>query len=76
MTETAKTYQDYEEITAAVDRGELVRHHTAYARGYYSRKADPLVCPYKGRFGIGYVVVKPAYHTTRYHWVTYYVVND
>lgn len=70
--EDTKTYQD---IVAAYDRGELVRHHTAYARGYYSRKADPFVLPYKGRFGVGYIVISATYTTTRYHWATYYVVK-
>lgn len=62
----------YEDLKTAVDRGDLFRHHTAYACGYYSRKADPFVLPYKGRFGVGYKVISAAHNTTRYHLITYY----
>lgn len=54
--------------------------HTAYKRGYMSRKCTSIpskavaagqITPYEGRFGNGYTVETPAFNTTRYHWITY-----
>lgn len=54
-------------------------HHTAYYKGYVSRKADydhlP-VTPYKGRFGTGYTVDLPSYRSTRYCRRQYYVLKE
>ena len=54
-------------------------HHTSYARGYVSRKADydslPAV-PYKGRFGTGYTVDLPSYESTQYCRRQYYVLKE
>ena len=54
-------------------------HHTSYALGYVSRKADydhlP-VTPYKGRFGTGYTVDLPSYQTTQYCRRQYYVLKE
>lgn len=52
-------------------------HHTASARGYISRRwIDRPAEPYQGRFGTGYIVRRPRWDTTRYHWVTYYIKED
>lgn len=54
-------------------------HHTSYARGYVSRKADydslPAV-PYKGRFGTGYIVDLPSYESTQYCRRQYYILKE
>lgn len=54
-------------------------HHTSYAKGYVSRKADyehlP-VTPYKGRFGTGYTVDLPSYESTRYCRRQYYILRE
>jgi len=63
----------HEDLKAAIARGALVKHHVAYAKGYYSRRAEPTVSAYKGRYGAGYIVDSAAYNTTRYHLVTYYI---
>lgn len=53
-------------------------HHTAYYKGYVSRKADydhlP-VTPYKGRFGTGYTADLPSYESTRYCRRQYYILR-
>lgn len=53
-------------------------HHTAYYKGYVSRKADydslPVI-PYKGRFGEGYIVDLPSYESTRYCRRQYYIMR-
>lgn len=53
-------------------------HHTSYARGYVSRKADyddlP-VHPYKGRFGSGFIADLPSYESTRYCRRQYYIMK-
>lgn len=54
-------------------------HHTSYARGYVSRKADYYnlpVHPYKGCFGTGYTVDLPSYISTRYCRRQYYVLKE
>lgn len=59
-------------------KSNYAEHHTSRARGYISRKTGGIVKPYKGRFGKGYKVYTPAYDSTRYCFITYYVkeVND
>ena len=48
-------------------------HHTSWVSGYMSRKSDPVVESYKGRFGEGYAVYSPSWQSTRFHHVTYYI---
>lgn len=48
-------------------------HHTASARGYISRRAEPTPESYTGKYGHGYIVRRPRWDTTRYHYVTYYI---
>lgn len=48
-------------------------HHTGTRRGYISRKTDGIVKPYTGKFGIGYVVIRPRWDTTQYVYVDYYI---
>lgn len=48
-------------------------HHIASQRGYLSRKGDPKVEEYSGRFGSGYKVTKPRWDTTQYVTVEYYI---
>lgn len=54
-------------------------HHTSYAKGYVSRKAEydslPAV-PYKGRFGTGYTVDLPSYESTQYCRRQYYILKE
>lgn len=52
-----------------------VEHHTATMRGYISRKVECVVKPYVGRFGIGVKVLTPRTDTTRYVYVSYYILN-
>lgn len=59
------------------DRYEL--HHTAYYRGYVSRKEDLVELPanpYEGRFGRGYTVDLPSYVSTRYCRRQYYILRE
>lgn len=54
-------------------------HHTAYYKGYVSRKAnyaDLPVVPYKGRFGTGYTVDLPSYESTQYCRRQYYILRE
>ena len=51
----------------------FTEHHTARVRRYVSRKIDGIAEPYKGKFGTGYKVYEPAWDSTRYCYVTYYV---
>ena len=53
-------------------------HHTSYARGYVSRKADYDELPvhrYKGRFGTGYTVDLPSYESSQYCRRQYYILR-
>lgn len=71
-----KKYLSIEEIERMEENGTLVYHHTAYFRGYVYRTIGAYAEPYKGRFGEGYVVRSPNYHSTTYSYISYYVYPD
>lgn len=55
-------------------------HHTSLAKGYFHRANSSIypggqvwVCEYSGKFGKGYVIEYPAYHTNNYHWKKYMI---
>ncbi len=49
-------------------------HHTATRREYISRKCvDGVLRSYKGRFGEGFVILRPRWDTTQYCYCEYYV---
>ena len=48
-------------------------HHTSRCRGYVSRKIDGVIRPYRGKFGEGYAVLSPAWDSTTYCYITYYI---
>ena len=48
-------------------------HHTAWCRGYISRKEDYRDYHYKGRFGEGWTVERPSRDSSYYHYITYFV---
>lgn len=48
-------------------------HHTASRRGYVSRSSSGKVEEYNGRFGKGYIIVRPRWDTTQYVYIEYYV---
>lgn len=60
-------------------KGRFVYHHSARCRGYVSRK-----CPegqlenidYKGRFGEGVTIKTPAYDSTQYCYIEYYIFEE
>jgi len=48
--------------------------HSARCRGYVSRKnPEGIRKTYKGRYGTGYVVYRPAWDSTRFCWVDYHI---
>lgn len=49
------------------------RSHTSRHRGYVSRKGSQPFVPYKGRFGEGYTRLTPAWDSTLYCFITYYI---
>lgn len=63
-------------ITIKEIRAQYRAHHTSRARRYISRKVEGVVEEYKGRFGIGYKVYAPAWDSTTYCFVTYYVKRE
>lgn len=61
-------------ITELDNNPQYYEHHTAYKRGYLSRRATYTEAePYAGKFGVGYTFEHPAWHTTNYHYITYYI---
>ena len=50
-------------------------HHIASRRGYISRKSAGEVETYKGRFGEGYIILRPRFDTTNYIYVEYYIAD-
>lgn len=51
-------------------------HHKASRRGYISRKSSGKVETYEGRFGKGYIIVRPRWDTTQYVTIEYYIEED
>jgi hypothetical protein len=47
-------------------------HHTAWFKGYVSRKVDPIIAPYKGHFGTGYTIAWNDGRSTQYSRVEYW----
>ena len=65
-----------DELKKLVEQGSIKELHTSYRRGYISRKSKGVVSSYKGRFGHGFVVDSPCYHSTQYHFRTYFVYTE
>lgn len=68
----------FNELNEKVERGEIKYMGTAWARGYVSRKVDEngdigYIERYNGRYGKGYKRHIPAWNSTRYHMVVYYI---
>ena len=55
---------------------EYYLHHTATRRGYESRKTDGVIKEYNGRFGTGYIIVRPRFDTTQYVFYEYYIRKE
>ena len=64
------------ELKKLVENGSMKELHTSYRRGYVSRKLKGIVSPYKGKFGNGFVLDSPCYHSTLYHYRTYFVYAE
>ena len=58
-----------------VENNKVFFHHSARYRAYISRKSNGIVEPYRGRFGAGYVHYRPAFDSTTYCFVDYYIFN-
>lgn len=53
-----------------------ILYKTSYHRGYVSRKSDMDALPaekYKGKYGEGYYVLCPCYHSTEYCLKEYWI---
>ena len=48
-------------------------HHVAAKAGYVSRKLECIREAYRGRFGEGYILLRPRRDTKRYVWCEYWV---
>ena len=69
----------FPELTEMVKSGALYIHHSAYFSGYVSRTRkdeDIVAYPYKGHFGVGYVVDFPNWNSTRFSYRTYYIFTE
>lgn len=62
-----------QELMAKAKAGEVVVRHTSTMRGYVSRKSDGKVISYKGRFGEGFIHLKPRWDSSQYVSATYYI---
>lgn len=54
----------------------LVYHHTSLCRGYVSTKSGGIVVGYSGKFGDGVTVKEHSNRSTRYCYISYYVLNE
>ncbi len=61
------------EERVAYIRDNMQLHHTAWKRGYESRKGDGTAHEYHGRYGDGWTIVAPSWKSTMYCHVEYYI---
>ena len=69
----------YQQLSEMLNEGTLYEHHSAYFSGYVSRTRkdeDIIAYPYKGHFGVGYVVDFPNWNSTRFSYRTYYIFTE
>ena len=69
----------YQQLREMLHEGTLYEHHSAYFSGYVSRTRkdeDIIAYPYKGHFGVGYVVDFPNWNSTRFSYRTYYIFTE
>ena len=67
------------QLDKMVASGKIKKHHTSLTRGYFSRTVDPdkVQCePYKGKFGKGYTYESAYWDSTRYHLITYFILEE
>lgn len=72
----AAVFADYDYETAVRtlrDVYGLHLHHIAAKAGYVSRKLECIREQYHGRFGDGYVLLRPRWDTKRYVWCEYWI---
>ena len=50
--------------------------HTGSRHGYESRKGEGRIEEYHGRFGDGYIHVRPRWDTSKYVYIDYYIKAD
>ena len=65
-----------QELKKAVKEGLIKELHTSLFWGYVSRVGDPVIEPYKGRFGEGIKLLSCNHGSTRYSYVTYYIYTQ
>jgi hypothetical protein len=66
----------YSELLTLKEKGIVNYSHTSYIRQYVSRKKEPTVQEYTGKFGIGYIVLSCNKESTIYSFITYYIINN
>lgn len=65
---------DYDEVAKILQRYHgLHLHHIATKCGYVSRKLSCRCEEYKGRFGEGFIILRPRWDTTQYVYCEYWV---
>lgn len=55
---------------------EYYLHHTASRRGYESRKTEGHIEEYNGKYGTGFIIVRPRRDTTQYVNIEYYIRKE
>ena len=66
-----------EELNKMLADNILEEHHTAFFRGYVSRKNPPQAAwEYEGKFGKGYTLKKPCSVSSTYSYITYYTYKE
>lgn len=63
----------YDFMNGSISTNDMIDVKTSYAPGYMSRKDGALEKLYIGKYGVGIAVHKPAFNTSKYHLITYYL---
>ena len=67
------------QLDKMVASGKIKKYHASLARGYFSRTVNPdeVLCnPYNGKFGKGYTYESAYLDSTRYHLITYFILDE
>lgn len=64
---------DEEEAEKALVNAGYIKFKISRAGGYISRKTAGMIVPYNGKYGVGYRWLYPAFDSTRYYFVAYYI---
>lgn len=65
-----------ESLEKEVKNKNLIKLHTAFHKGYISRKGQGIVKEYAGIYGTGYKLLEPNWKSNNLCFITYYIKKN